>query len=222
MKQGILRFLALLPLITGTSASAAEPLKLLPSGCEEALALSAVPERLRADATVYGLEKDGYRKSRTGDGAFTCLVTRNHPESIVPVCFDRAGKDFVTSLIRRGEMAQQGLPDSDYLAERAVKGKASDQFGLSYMVSNYNYIYIPPMKRIAKVPPHVMYYAPHVTDADIGGSQQDGMTNTGMPYMNDSGIHGMIISNVAQASDSSAVIQHCTGQLMDEPAGFGG
>ena len=80
--------LILVGMFTACASAAKEHIELLSTACEEALALSALPERLRTDATVYVLEATGYRKSRAGQGAFSCLVTRNHPQSYIPLCFD--------------------------------------------------------------------------------------------------------------------------------------
>jgi len=205
-----------------TTAAAAETVPLLPTACEEALALSALPARLRAEATTYVLEANGFRKTREGTGPFTCLVTRNHPDSLIPLCFDRAGTEtIVPSEIRRGEMIQAGKTNDDFNAERTrgakdgtVKAPAP---GVSYMTSDYNYIYNADAGQIVKVPAHMMYYAPYLTDKDIGGSEEDGMRNPGLPFINDQGVHGMMISMLNEASDSSEVEQHCTGQLPPPP-----
>lgn len=214
--------LIFLATLLATVSFGAEPMKLLSTKCEEALALSALPERLRGAATVYVLEAEGYRVSKHGDGAFTCLVTRNHPHSIIPLCFDKPGtKAIMPSELRRGEMTLAGATAEDYMAERASKVQAGELLapepGLSYMVSDYNYIFIPPADRVLKIAAHMMYYAPNLTDEDIGGSRSDGAQNTGMPFINDPGIHGMIIAYVEQASNSADVVRHCAGQLPDEP-----
>ena len=200
----------------------AKSMTLFTPACEEALALSALPQRLRDDATAYVLEKDGYRKSKSGGGAFSCLVTRNHPDSIIPLCFDREGTEkILPSSKRRGEMILSGSPNSAFLEERQKKFEAGDLLipgpGVSYMVSDYNYIYAAPLGRLIKVAAHMMYYAPFKSDSDIGGSRAAGAENQGMPFINDEGIHGMMISYVEEASDSSDVITQCEGQLPEPP-----
>ena len=85
------------------------------------------------------------------------------------------------------------------------------------MVSDYNYIYFERPKRVLKVPAHLMYYAPNLTDKDIGGSAEASLKNKGIPFINDPGIHGMVISFVERASNSRQVVRHCTGQLTAEP-----
>ena len=223
MKQILFVAFGLTVMQLGWTASA---VKLLSTQCEEALALSAIPQRLRSNATVYTLQADGYHISKHGDGAFTCAVVRNHPDSIIPECFDVEGtKTILPSHLRRGEMIQAGLPDITYLEERNQKEKQGEiqppaKPGVSYMISDYNYIYIAPLDGLRKIPAHMMYYAPYLTDADIGGSMEAAGTNVGLPVINDPGIHGFMIAYVAKASDSSDVIKHCKGQLGEEPSSF--
>ena len=198
-------------------------IELLPERCEEALALSAMPVELRDRASVYVLKESGYEKTRSVDDAFNCLVTRNHPRSIVPLCFDEAGsKAILPSSIRRGEMSQQGFTNQQFMADREARvtsgevGPAAP--GISYMVSDFNYIYFSRNDRIGKVPPHTMYYAPYVTDEDIGGSVARGSQRKGLPFINDPGVHGMMVALVDRASDSTEVLEHCKGHIPEQPA----
>ncbi len=209
--------------LVASVARAEGAIQLLPEPCEEALALSALPLELREQASVYVLRADGYEKSRTVDGVFNCLVTRNHPESIVPLCFDEPGsKAILASSIRRGEMSQQGFTNREFMAEREAKTKAGTvkpaEPGISYMVSDFNYIYFSNTGRIGKVPPHTMYYAPYVTNEDIGGSVVRASARKGLPFINDPGVHGMMVAMVDRASDSSDVLRHCEGYLPAQPA----
>ena len=165
MKLGMSALMAIAGISGAMTAAAAETVPLLPTSCEEALALSALPARLRAEATTYVLEADGFRKTREGTGPFTCLVTRNHPDSIIPLCFDQAGtKAIVPSEIRRGEMIQAGKTNDAFNAERTQGAKDGTVKvpapGVSYMTSDYNYIYNAEAGQIVKVPAHMMYYAP--------------------------------------------------------------
>src|SRR5258708_832600 len=49
----------------------------LPQEQEIELALSAGPEHLRLEATVYVFGKHGYEKLRNGKNGFTCMVNRD-------------------------------------------------------------------------------------------------------------------------------------------------
>ena len=107
-------------IVINMSVGAAESIKLFTKQCEEALALSALPERLRENATVYVLGKHGFEKSRTGNGPFACLANRNHPDSIIPMCYDEPGiKAVLPSELRRGEMILAGKTNADYVADRS-------------------------------------------------------------------------------------------------------
>ncbi|PYS66173.1 MAG: hypothetical protein DMF76_01000 [Acidobacteria bacterium] len=66
--------------LTETSASdgpQAMALIFLPQQQEIQLALSAGPEHLRLEATVYVFGKKGYEKIRSGKNGFTCMVNRD-------------------------------------------------------------------------------------------------------------------------------------------------
>lgn len=49
----------------------------LPQQQEIELALTAGPEHLRTDATVYFFGKKGYERVRSGKNGFTCMVNRD-------------------------------------------------------------------------------------------------------------------------------------------------
>jgi len=72
--------------------SDATTLIFLPQQQEIELALSAGPEHLRADATVYVFGKKGYEKVRSGKNGFTCMVNRDGNQSgdndLKPTCWD--------------------------------------------------------------------------------------------------------------------------------------
>jgi hypothetical protein len=84
------------------SSAAAANLQDLSTECEIAVARSAAPLRLRAEASVYALQDGAYKKVIDGAGPLTCIVERNDPDSIVPQCLDRAGVDTILpALIHR-------------------------------------------------------------------------------------------------------------------------
>src|ERR1700746_2861892 len=77
------------------------------------LALSAAPEHLRSDATVYLFGKKGYEKVRTGKNGFTCMVNRDGNQSgdndLKPTCWDTEGSaTIVPVMLRVGELLAQG------------------------------------------------------------------------------------------------------------------
>src|SRR5215470_11407555 len=64
---------------------------LMPQEREIALALSAAPENLRKDATVYVLRRGGFVKVREGTNGFNCLVERAGEQDQEPICYDAEG-----------------------------------------------------------------------------------------------------------------------------------
>lgn len=207
-----------LGLACGGQAQAAAP-KLLSTACEEALALSAIPSHLRAAASTWVLGNDGYRRHRQGTGPISCLVQRNHPDSIIPVCFDAEGsRSIMPAKMAESEAAVAGASREQVKTAFAAGVARGDwqppaRPGLAWMVSGHNRILN--QGRIIHASPHLMFYAPNLTDADIGGSFQAAMTNRGLPFVIDQGIHGYMVTFVDQPSDSSAVLEHCRGQIPD-------
>jgi mannose-6-phosphate isomerase-like protein (cupin superfamily) len=187
----------------------AEIPELLPRDKEVELALSAAPAHLRAAATVYVLERDGYTIARKGGNGFTCLVHRDHPMNQKPTCGDRAGSEtIVPAVLREGELLMQGKTVPEVQAE-IQRGFDSGKFiaprhpGVAYMLSNSNRLYNPQSKKVGIFPPHVMFYAPNLTDADIG-SKGDGVD--GLPFIAYQGPHGYMITLVPQFDAKSIIM----------------
>ncbi len=188
--------------------------------CEEALALSALPLRLRDQASAYVLKDGEFELVRTGDGPFTCIVARNHPQSLIPQCADGAGRDtIIPGIIMKSSWALDGATPEEYSGrfdKAAASGtlKPPSRSGVSYMMSNFNFVWDWSRDDHFRIPPHVMYYAPNLKNDDIGGSQMEGMgTNRGVPFVIEEGIHGYMISMVEKTTDSADVLQACAGQL---------
>ncbi|MEM9057044.1 MAG: hypothetical protein AAGD86_06185 [Pseudomonadota bacterium] len=192
----------------------------LSPACEEALALSALPARLRGDASIYRLVDGRFSLSHEGTGPFTCIVARNHPEALIPQCVDAAGVDTILpGIIQKSAWALDGMAPAtakERFEAMAAAGtiRAPARAGINYMMSAYNLIWNAGQQRFMHVGPHVMYYAPNVTDADIGGSMRVAMQeNRGTPMVLQPGIHGYMASFVEHASDSSQVHDACGAEL---------
>ena len=156
-------------------------------------ALNALPKQLRENATVLVLEPTGWIKAREGTNAFTCLVTRQAGD-VVPICWDREGAKSVMSVaMDDSTMRLKGMTDTEVnqqIAEGFKTGKyrAPTRAGVSYMLSPMRYK-IDAQGKITRTPPlpHVMFYAPNLTDEDIGGGRA-------MPiFINNVSPQGMII-----------------------------
>ncbi|HEX7296857.1 MAG TPA: hypothetical protein VF251_13965 [Pyrinomonadaceae bacterium] len=167
---------------------------LLPREQEIELALSAGPEHLRADATVYVFGGKGYEKIRDGKNGFTCLVNRDGNQSgdndLKPTCWDPEGSaTIVPVMLRVGELialrktAKEIAADIDagFKEGRFVSPQKS---GIAYMLRG-DVQYDPATKEIGKTlfPPHYMLYAPGVTNADIGLSTDARKNNPSLPFV---------------------------------------
>ena|SRR5688572_4061929 len=157
---------------------------------EMSLALSALPESLRSDAAVHVLGKDGYRKVRDGVSGMNCLVEQSTPESQEPICWDREGSETIMPVVfARAAWRAQGVK-ADEIERRVAKGFADGSFraprrgGVAYMISKANYV--PAGDRVIHYGPHVMIYAPYLTNKDIGATGKDPhapwVLNEGSPH----------------------------------------
>jgi hypothetical protein len=177
----------------------------LPRELEIELALSAAPLHLRDGATVLVLEATGYATARAGSNAFTCLVTRRGGD-VVPICWDAEGtRTMVPIEVESAKLRLGGMSTAD-IDRRVADGFKSGHYqaparaGISYMLSPLRYRIDESGKVTRTAPlPHVMFYGPNLTDADIGGAR-------GTPvFMNKVGADGMIIVPVG-AAEKQAIL----------------
>ena len=172
---------------------------LFPRDKEIELALSAAPEHLRKGAGVYILERNGYVKAREGTNGFTCIVNRDHPLSLKPVCFDAEGTaTILPKILRVGELLMQGKPVSEIDAEiaegfRTGKYISPRRAGVAYMLSGDIRNYNPHTGKVDSFPPHVMFYAPNLTNADLGTTPEALAKDPSLPFVAYQGPHGYII-----------------------------
>ena len=173
--------------------------ELLPREKEVELALSAAPEHLRKGAAVYVLERDGFVKIRESTNGFTCVVNRDHPLSQKPVCFDAEGTaTILPKILRIGELLMRGQSMSQIDAEIAEGFRtgtyvAPRRAGVAYMLSGDIRNFNPRTGKIESFPPHVMFYAPNVTNADLGTTPEALAKDPSLPFVAYQGPHGFII-----------------------------
>jgi hypothetical protein len=197
----------------------------LPRDLEIQLALSALPPHLRENATVYVLNPDrgfevarkgtnGFHAfvARTGDDAFrgSWPLTRYRDDILYPISFDSAGaKAQMRVFFDAAEMQAKGTPPGELkkiMKDRFKKGyyKAPERAGISYMLSPILRTYFNPEENGSVVPtinyPHVMYYAPNVSNEDIGGGKLGGM----YPFVIMPGPLGYIIQPI-DLTESAAI-----------------
>ncbi|HEX2714962.1 MAG TPA: hypothetical protein VHM88_22470 [Candidatus Acidoferrales bacterium] len=170
--------------------------ELLPREVEMEMALSAAPEHLRAGAGVYVLEKTGFVKVRESSNRFTCIVNRDHPLNQKPTCYDAEGTaTILPKVLRIGELLMQAKPLPEIYAEireglRTNKYIAPRRPGVAYMLSGDIRSYNERTGKVESFPPHVMFYAPNLTNEDIGSK---GDFEPGIPSIGYQGPHGFMI-----------------------------
>ena len=167
------------------------PFKRPASETEEiTLALAALPDAMRAGAGVYVLGPQGYKLARASTSGITCLVSRSRPDTQEPICWDREGSETILPLaLAKAEWQAAGASEAE-VTTREQEGFATGKFraprraGVSYMLSAENWVFNG--ERVVRYHPHVMVYAPYVTNADIGGASKDPyapwILNPGSPH----------------------------------------
>lgn len=155
----------------------------MPAELETRFALSAAPPRLREDATVHLLDpKTGYRLSRRGTNGITCIVQRTawelsdfRDDIYIPLCYDAVGTGtYLRVIMDAAALRAEGLGPAALKAEierRFGSGtyRVPEKPGVSYMVAPIQRTIGPPDLTVRTIAlPHVMFYAPHVTNEDIG------------------------------------------------------
>jgi len=186
--------------------------ELLPREKEIELALSAAPEHLRKGAGVYVLERNGFVKVRESTNGFTCIVNRDHPLSLKPVCFDAEGTaTILPKILRVGELLMQGVPMSEIDKEitegfRTGKYISPRRAGVAYMLSGDIRNYNPRTGKVESFPPHIMFYAPNLTNADLGTTPEALAKDPSLPFVAYQGPQGYII--VLASSRQKIAMEH--------------
>ncbi len=156
---------------------------LLPRAREIALAESAGPPGVAKEATIYVLARGGYIEARKGTNGFACLVGRERPDTLEPMCFDPEGtRTILPRVLDAARLREQGLSPEEVkrrIAEgfRSGKYRAPQRVGINYMLSTENRVFNG--EKVISYPPHVMIFAPYVTNEDIGAD----LSNPWMPWV---------------------------------------
>lgn len=139
---------------------------------EIALALSACPAAVAPKAAIYVRSESGYVKFRDGENGFTALLTTPAGQ-IAPLCMDAEGTRVVLPrVLKQAELRAQGKSPEEIkrvIADGYAKGvfQPPSRPGVNYMLSPDNRL-LNEKREIVPFPPHVMVYAPYLTNADIG------------------------------------------------------
>ena len=178
---------------------------------EIALALSACPPLVASKAAVYVLGRAGYIKVRDGENGFTTIVQHAVPNSQDPQCMDAEGtRTFLPRYLKVAEWRAQGKSTDEIkllVADAFAKGifQPPAKPGIDYMLSTENLT--PNAKgEVIHFPPHVMFYAPYLTNAELGlgGSLGPDGNPDGPAFVAGEGTpHALIIVPVAAHSGAN-------------------
>jgi hypothetical protein len=154
---------------------------------------------------VWVLEQSGYTVARKGSNAFTCLVSRRAGD-VFPVCWDAEGaRSLLPVDVDDAQLRLSGKSSAQIdamLADRYKSGQyhAPARAGVAYMLSPMRYR-IDEHGAVTRTPstPHLMFYGPNLTDADIGG------VRGAFVFMNRVGPDGMMIVPVGQKEREAIV-----------------
>ena len=124
-------------------------------------------------AALYVLEKSGYVKVRDSQNGFTAIVQHSQLTSQEPQCMDAEGtRTILPRYLKIAEWRSQGKSPEEIkqlVADAFAKGifQPPAKPGVDYMLSTEN---LTPNEKgvIAPFPPHVMFYGPFLTNADLG------------------------------------------------------
>ncbi len=148
---------------------------LLPREREVAAALSAGPKAIFGSAGVYALGERGFELVRESRDGFHCLVQRSHPGAFEPQCLDAEGsRTVLRAILLETELRMSGATDAEIDATVAAawadgRLRAPSRPGINYMLSKENRVPVDDAgSTIIPYRPHVMVYAPYLTNRDFG------------------------------------------------------
>jgi hypothetical protein len=157
----------------------------MPPQLETTFALSALPPALRERASVYLLDPSkSYQLARKGTSGLTCLVQRTvwemadfRNDIYIPLCYDAVGTETYLKVImdaaalRARGMGPVALKEEIEQRWNNKTYRAPDKAGVSYMVAPIQRTIGPPDLKVHTLSlPHLMPYAPGITNEDIGAA----------------------------------------------------
>ena len=190
----------------------------MPAGLEARFALSGLPASLRDSATVYRLDVHrGYQVAKRGASGLACLVQRTAWEQddyrddiYVPRCFDAAGaRTYMKVLMDAEQLRIEGMNPPALKEEietryRSGRYQAPKITGVSYMLSPVMRTWLPDNEVHTMAGPHVMFYAPNVSDKDIGANPNG---SRAVPFTTEEGVpQQRYIIQLAGSAEKAAIV----------------
>lgn len=198
------------------------PVEKMPTSLEVRFALSALPPALREKAAVYVLDPaKGYVLQRVGSNGQSCFVGRTEwkfadyrNDVYDPICYDVVGAKnhmrvwFDVEELRAKGISPDGMKKEIEARFRSGSYRAPDHAGFSYMTAPLMRTYMstdPNAKdSVATMSmPHVMYYAPNVAEAEVGGMPCPPCAP--YPFVFEPGPHGYIIQRLGDSEAAKIV-----------------
>jgi hypothetical protein len=189
------RWIALATAFALTSvAHAADTPKPMDRDQEIALALSACPAPVADKAGVYVLAAAGYVRVRESGNGFNAIVQHSTLQTQEPQCIDAEGsRTILPRYLKVAELRAQGKTAEEirrFVAEAYARGvfRPPARAGVDYMLSPHNVV-LDAKGQVAPFPPHVMVYAPFLTNVEVGTDQ----SQTGVAFVAGEGGPGALI-----------------------------
>jgi hypothetical protein len=159
---------------------------LMDRNAEIALARSAAPQSISADADVLVLGRHGYETAIKGKNSFVCLVERSwtapnsdtgfwNPKGRAPICLNApAARTYLPRTIKKTELVLAGRSKAqmfEAIAAAVAKKElpALEAGAMCYMLSKEGYL----SDQVGHWHPHLMFFVPQ-TDAAAWGADLSG------------------------------------------------
>jgi len=146
----------------------------LPEAREIALARSAAPAAVSAEATIWVLRNGKFEVAVKGTNGNTCIVSRTWPTSVEPICYDPEGTRtilpieirLVESRIRTGDGDAALAAIMTDIERGAIP--LPKRPSMSYMLSSAQILVDDDGTEVGPWKPHFMMYIPYMTSKEMG------------------------------------------------------
>lgn len=141
---------------------------------EIALAKSAAPANVSADATIYVLDGQDWVVAEEGTNGVECWVSRSRPGSLEPHCFDQEGARTILPIHMFKARQQLRGVAPDEIEREVAEGISNGRFrlptrpALSYMMSSGQVLISDDGRNVGEWMPHLMIYYPYLESDALG------------------------------------------------------